>query len=713
MTSSEYYPTLTRLYRSIKVKFHDADNTLSCFDVDIDASSDSSSRSTGQNKCDQSSARVQEPYLSSRSYRVNSGQTITLPDLPPFSLLNPLPFGRRLMRYYRIAKDYARMLVVSKDFLAKGRMMDIGKHPIEWGNGRLITLREFLEAGGYSHDFSDFFVPLFASVCTCSFERMMEYPACAVLEYVARCMPFGRMQFISSGVQELAEKLSKNIGTIHYNTAIEEILRVGTDAQDDSEGPLVLIDSYGTRRSFDHVIFATQANQAAETLAGLRQEQPLPNPFLSSCEPGYDRDVYGENEEHDSTDPETPRDLSMESIKTTHTFYKQIRILLKFPYERTRVVCHTDTTFLPKNPAHWRLFNIAKSSSADVLASPLAKISKELEPEMIQRSKKAQAPRSSIFSLRSPSSLSKTKLVHRKTSQSRLRTHFGPSSLEPPTSSMASHSHNSAMTTHIMNNTALNLGSTTKYLQTTNPIFLPRPDTVIASAWFERAAMNPTSMKAVDELHLLMEQQTERWVSRGGIKTKEQVPDQGQNLRQNQEHDHENEQRQTPSLSEASASDRVWFVGSYAYSGIPLLEGCVVSAVQAVERIIAAEQSLQLAASVTASQESFLKRDEPMRERRRKRREEGRQDSRGNSARATTSSVYFQTAWRDVLEDERSESGKEQSPELVSRVAGARQWSVYAELAWMLLLYVAAIAKWASVIAVESLGGDGSRWAFV
>ncbi|KAF9938252.1 hypothetical protein BGZ65_000175, partial [Modicella reniformis] len=91
---------------------------------------------------------VQEPYLSSRSYKVCMGQTMTLPDLPPFSIFNPVPFGRRILGYCRIARDYLRLLMVSKEFMTKGRMMDIGKHPIEWGNGRLITLREFLEAGG-------------------------------------------------------------------------------------------------------------------------------------------------------------------------------------------------------------------------------------------------------------------------------------------------------------------------------------------------------------------------------------------------------------------------------------------------------------------------------------------------------------------------------------------------------------------------------------
>ncbi|KAG0362672.1 hypothetical protein BGZ54_008531 [Gamsiella multidivaricata] len=686
----EYYPNLVRLYRSIGVKFHDADNTLSCFDVDIDSSS--AQLTQGQNQ-KASKVRVHEPYLSSRSYRVGSDQTITLPDLPLFSVFNPFPFGRRILGYYRIAKDYLRMLIVSKEFMAKGRMMDIGKHPIEWGNGRMITLREFLEAGGYSHDFAAFFVPLFASVCTCSFERMMEYPACVVLEYVARCMPFGRMQFVSEGIQDVTERLSGNIDTVHYNTTIEDIITDEMDSAEGSEGPVVLVDSYGNRRVFDHVIFASQANQAAATLAGHKAKQSLPKPFHISPEAGYDEGDYGCKDEHDQTESEITDDLTIESIKPNHPFSQQIKALLKFPYERIRVVCHTDTSFLPKNPAHWRLLNIAKSSSADVLASPMNKISKELEAEMAYRSRKAKAPRPSIFSLRATSAMSRTRLGLRKTSHSRLRAHFALATTSSCSSSMAAHSHNSAMATHVMNSTTALLGSTTKYLQTSNPIYPPRPDSVISSAWFERAVVNPASMKAIDELDLLMEQQTDRWQS-WNAESREQ------------------EQQPSQTIAEMPVSDRIWFAGSYAYPGIPLLEGCVASALQAIDRIVTAESRHQLAPSAAAPESSFLKREAPMRERRQYRQERLQEDRTSNSAlRMGMSAVYFQSAWKDAQEDEQYESEKDSLPRKGRLLSSWRSRSVYVEVAWMLILYAVAVSKWMLVIVVESFGGDGSRWA--
>lgn len=595
------------------------------------------------------------------------------------------------------------MLAVSKEFMTQGRMMDIGKDPSEWGNGRQVSLREFLINGEYSHDFSAFFVPLFACVCTCSFERMMEFPACVVLEYVARCMPFGRMQFVSSGVREVTENLSKNIGTIHYNTMVEKIIEAQDAKEANEKGPIVLIDSFGVHRSFDHVIFATQANQAAATLAGQRASKPLPKPFVTSREAGDVESNYGRREEHDSTDPETPQDVRVDSLASDHPFYAQMKTLAKFPYERTQVVCHTDTSFLPKDPASWRLLNIAKATNADILATPFDEVTAELAKT------RRRASTDTLVSNCDDSGLRK-----RNAGDSNSTTSSGASS---PTTlnnsgsstpvSTASQSFNSAMATHIMNNTASSLGSTTKFLQTTNPIFPPKPETVISSAWFERAVVNPESMKAVDELSQQMDEQAERLLAN----------------------------QQSGNNNSTSVSDRVWFVGSYAYPGIPLLEGCVVSAVQVMERIISCSPAHQLDAAVDAPEGSFLRSDAPMRERRRRRKEEqdlaaklGGQDLKEEQLDQSPSGVYFRTAWKDTLEDEQiweqqekarlekekaASAGREVSEKKGHFLSAVGLWTsnVYVEVAWMLLLYLLAIFQWWMVFLIESFGFDGSRWA--
>ncbi|KAF9978213.1 hypothetical protein BGZ73_003394 [Actinomortierella ambigua] len=738
---AEYYPNLVRLYRSIGVKFHDADNTLACFDVafeNIGNPSPSCSATPTPSPLSASHVDVKAPYLSSRSYKVGSNHTMTLPDLPPLSLRNPRPFARRLLGYYRIARDYVKMLTVSKEFMTQGRMMEIGKDPEEWGDGRLVSLQEFLKHGDYSKDFADFFVPLFACVCTCSFERMMEFPACIVLEYVARCMPFGRMQFVSSGVQEVTENLSRDLRTVHYNTLVEKIVEADPNGPD--AGRLVVIDSKGVERTFDHIIFATQANQAAATLAG-QNISLLPRPYLAK----ENHPELGKREEHDNVDAATPR--GVQNVGKNHPFKDAIAVLTKFPYERTQVVCHTDTAFLPKDPAHWRLLNIAKSTSADILASETAnchpwdeELGAAAETEKMAESARSATSsssvgvQSSLTSMRYRGSNNGSSSSQEAAAAAKLEEQMrGKRAIRLPIST-ASQTHNSAMATHIMNNTAPTLGQTTKFLQTTNPIFPPKPETVISSAWFERAVVNPRSFKAVDELDQLMEDQAVRLAAASATAAAVGA-----------------------TQPTKRASDRVWFVGSYAYTGIPLLEGCVVSALHAVERIVMAEPQLALAASVHADPNSFLARDEPMRWRRWKRRQEGQmhtqmaktereEDAEKDEAEKhvmpplSLSERYFRDAWKDAIEDEKawqeslrtlqqhrplenekkgSASGAYVAPVTPPMTVMRRTqlWveevknSVYAQLMFMLALYVAAIIKWSLVIGVESLGFDGSRWA--
>ncbi len=92
-------------------------------------------------------------------------------------------------------------------------------------------------------------------------------------------------------------------------------------------------------------------------------------------------------------------------------------------------------------------------------------------------------------------------------------------------------------------------------LQTTNPIIAPRPGSVLSVARLERALLTHASKAAVRSLSA----EKDDGVNVGAL--------QGAARR---EHD--------------SSAAGLWVVGSYAYSGIPLLEGCVASAREIVER---------------------------------------------------------------------------------------------------------------------------------
>ncbi|KAJ3278453.1 hypothetical protein HK104_002323 [Borealophlyctis nickersoniae] len=98
-----------------------------------------------------------------------------------------------------------------------------------------------------------------------------------------------------------------------------------------------------------------------------------------------------------------------------------------------------------------------------------------------------------------------------------------------------------AQCTHFFNLTLPTLGTSVSYLQTTNPVALPDPSLTLSASWFERANVTLDSMFAVDD------------------------------------------------LDEVQGLGQRWFVGSYAYPGIPLLEGCVATAVRVARGIAAAE----------------------------------------------------------------------------------------------------------------------------
>ncbi|KAF9216596.1 hypothetical protein BGZ59_009008 [Podila verticillata] len=653
---SEYSPNLIRLYRSLGIHIQPIDNTLACSNI-------RPSNASTKDALLSSLQAVDSPYLSSRSYRAAKDYNVSLPDMAPFSIWNPFYFVRRLRRYTRIARDYTRILVVSKEFLAKGQITDVGKHPIEWRNGRLVTLREFLEAGGYSIEFCEFFVPLVASTCFCSFDRIMEYPACVVLEYVARCMPFGRKQSVLVGEQRVAAKLAENIGTIHYNTTIESIAETNISTSED--GPVTLIDSYGVPRTFDHVIFATQADQAASILARFKPKS-VPAVHVSSSSDNEKSDSSG------SSQSATGAQL-LEETPTSHPFYQQIKMLLRFPYERVQVVCHSDLSFLPKNRTHWRQLNIAKAKDADVMACPLERWSKELDQELELNSRKTYRRRTSIFSLRPSRILSRK---NSSISKHQERPFFSSTPIDPlgtrPNSGSPSTS-GLVMTTQVVNR---NKSVGDPILQTTNPLFPPRPELVISSTWLERAVVNVESAKALDHLHRQMDRQQDSNASKGSL-------------------------------------PRVWFVGSYASPGIPSLESCVSSAVNVMDRIVDAESHRQLVGLSETATHELLEHRSLLREQQAISRSRGgsggatgleRQTLSGRSHRGTRSAnlMHFQTAWRDEVENEaRARHG---------RVS----WSSVDNIMytfWIAVLYLGAFAQWWVVVILESLGLDSKRWA--
>jgi len=110
--------------------------------------------------------------------------------------------------------------------------------------------------------------------------------------------------------------------------------------------------------------------------------------------------------------------------------------------------------------------------------------------------------------------------------------------------------------------------------QTTNPIIEPKKDCLLSIATLERAIVTMESKKA---LALLSVSETRRWWQCPYQTTTRLGALQGGRGSSNRD------------------SPGIWICGSYAHSGIPLLEGCVVSARNVVEQGILKSEGVQWA----------------------------------------------------------------------------------------------------------------------
>ena len=119
------------------------------------------------------------------------------------------------------------------------------------------------------------------------------------------------------------------------------------------------------------------------------------------------------------------------------------------------------------------------------------------------------------------------------------------------------------MATHILTRPKGYPADKPQLYQTTNPIIEPKKDSLLSVATLERAIVTMESKKA---LALLSVSETQRWWQCSYQATTRLGELQGAGSLANGNH------------------PGIWICGSYAHSGIPLLEGCVVSARNVVEQ---------------------------------------------------------------------------------------------------------------------------------
>ncbi|KAJ3218602.1 hypothetical protein HDU67_004906 [Dinochytrium kinnereticum] len=346
----EYYPILTGIYESIGITYEASDNSMSFVNYDKVCETPAQAFNLPQSFPTRLSSphtitsNAPKPpsktYFSFSCYHIPPpiSNIISFPDfLPIVSLLSsPVSFVARVFRNVGVVRNYVRLLVHSKRLLWSG---ELALARIGRGGLKGVTLGKWFKENGYGEFFvRDAFFPLFSGVCTCSFETLSNFPAAIVLEYVATCMPFGKMSFVSNGIDKVCTGLSSPFRkNIHLSSSISHITRnpltkkytlhVSSPTSPSSPSPFP--------REFDHVVFATQANQCAAIL---------------------DRS---------------------KGIATG-----AVGVLKKFPYERSLVVCHTDHTVMPADKAHWRCLNFGRLDPS-IPSSPLKNTSLGYDPSTV------------------------------------------------------------------------------------------------------------------------------------------------------------------------------------------------------------------------------------------------------------------------------------------------------------------------------------------
>ncbi len=263
-----YYPTLTQLYREIDVAFEAIEYSGSFC-------------RHGENA-----------YFHYKNY---SFRSTVLPFLTGRSAFHPraLKLGIELVRFLRRAKNYRQFSADETDAL---------------------TIQQYLEQYGFSKDFAESFLyPAFAGICTCSYDNIKTYPASIILAYLDSGLTWSRVNRLSAGTHEVTGRLAAAAWKVRCSTHLKAVSR--------SADSVSLTDEQGHTEEYDHVVIATQANQALKLLADARTEERS--------------------------------------------------ALARFQYETSRTVVHTDRSLAPSNEKDWAPVNFLMSDTHD---RPMASI---------------------------------------------------------------------------------------------------------------------------------------------------------------------------------------------------------------------------------------------------------------------------------------------------------------------------------------------------
>lgn len=207
-----YYPNLLALYKEAGIRVTPADYSAAF--------------------CD----REGQTYFRYTNWRAVKGLSVPL-------LRGGQPFGRRsrhivldLLRFYLRAGRDARLL-----------------------DNQPLTLMPYLRGRGFSDAFiEDFLLPTFAAICTCDTDAVREYPAQRVVDYLRRGVLLEGVSRTALGADDVVRRLASRCAEVRLGVAVTSVERHGQGVR--------VREADGSASDFDHVVLATQGNQARRLL---------------------------------------------------------------------------------------------------------------------------------------------------------------------------------------------------------------------------------------------------------------------------------------------------------------------------------------------------------------------------------------------------------------------------------------------------------------
>ena len=122
------------------------------------------------------------------------------------------------------------------------------------------TIGDWVAAQGYPREFiQGFLLPAIGTVCTCSHAQAARFPATVVVDYLARGVLRQSVHRALHGADDVQRRLLLGMADVRCGAQIAAVQRAGGGVQ------VQLAD--GSTERFDHLVLATQANQALLLLA--------------------------------------------------------------------------------------------------------------------------------------------------------------------------------------------------------------------------------------------------------------------------------------------------------------------------------------------------------------------------------------------------------------------------------------------------------------